>query len=207
MELPPSTLEVLQMLRRPTLRLLRLAASALKTLMQLPLHPQLSPSMFQHLQPSTFLQFPQLISQILQLQLSPSTSTRICPPSMAPYSPRGLQPYSYMPPNSSTLPALPMLQPSISVPMPSTRLPSPEMPPFTSTATQVGGSSFSVFGDTEWLEKALRGVSKCAYVMLRCALVCNRTQRRTQHMSHLASALPCWPSMPSIAAQSRGFRS
>jgi hypothetical protein len=107
-----------------------------------------------------------------QPQPSPSTRTWIWAPSTAPYSPRGLLPYSFTPSDSFTPPALPTLQPSPSVPMPSTRL---EMSPFTSTATQVGGSSLSVLEDTEWLKKVLRGVSKCAYVMLRCALACNRT--------------------------------
>jgi hypothetical protein len=103
--------------------------------------------------------------------------------------------HSFTPPHLFIPPALPTLQASPSIPMPSTRLPSPSVPPyppqnFLRTATQVGGSPPSVFEDPEWLEKALGGVSKCAYVMLRCALVCNRIEYYAQCVPP-ASPAPC----------------
>jgi hypothetical protein len=199
MELLRSTLEVLQ--RRPastieaSLYSLRLPPSTLEALQQLPLLtvqqllllPQLSSSVFQQLQqlqqlaPSTFLQFLHLTLQMPLPLPSSSTWTWIWPPSMAPYSPRGLLTRSFTPPNSFTPPGLPMLQASPLTPMRSTHSPSHEMPSypphrFSPTATQLEASSLSVFEAAEWLEKALRGVSKCAYVMLRCALVCDRIQ-------------------------------
>jgi hypothetical protein len=81
--------------------------------------------------------------------------------------------HSFTPLDSFIPPALPTLQ---AIPMTPTLLPSPSVltyPPqnFLRTATQVGGSPPSVLEDTEWLEKALEGASKCAYVMLRCASV------------------------------------
>ena len=128
----------------------------------------------------------------LQQQPPPSTSTRIRRPAAAPYLSQSQSPtptttpyanwpaYSFTSPDSSPLGSLTLQSSPYSIPTPSTRLHPyltphylPEYLPERSlrTATHVGGTPSSILEDPEKLEKALRGVSRPAYLMLRCVLV------------------------------------
>ncbi len=129
----------------------------------------------------TRIRRPATVPYLLQSQQSLSHPTSLTPitlptPTTTPYVDWTTR--SFMPPDSSPLGPL-TLQPSpYSIPKPSTQLlpySTPHYPPerssHTATPTRVRGAPPSILEDPEKLEKALRDVSRPAYLMLRCVLV------------------------------------
>ena len=150
---------------------------------------------FEHLSQTLHAEHTSLQQQQLPPSTSPPTpsSTRICIPSIAPYSHQSqhsLSPLtplanlppaslpttsttpwlradlSFTPPDSFTPPSS-ALQPSPPIRMPSTRLP----PLLTRTSTQVGGPPPDALENPEVWEKVLQGAAMLAYGNLRCVLL------------------------------------
>ena len=203
--------------QREPIRQVKFPLSYLQSLLDLPF-PGLPPLDLPPLPPLCERSFSQQ-----QPPPSTSTRIRVRQPVTAPYLPRSQQglshptsptptmfptpttnPYddwttrSFTPPDFSPLGPLTRLPSPYSIPIPPMQLlPSftPHYPPqrFSRTATQVGGALPTILEGPEKLEKALRALSRPAYLMLRCVLVCNRI--RNPSNTKLNKCVP-----PSISA-------